>query len=164
MLFLFYFVSVPGCGGNRLQAKLNKPQTVHYVCSATHDYYDIWLDPTQMLPGWDVDCWVDNMKLSYDNLSRTTKNSPGVDIRVPGWGTVSTMDVVDTTPIINQYDFGYYFYQIIQALVTRGYDRNKNMYGAPYDFRKGPSKFRISISHQKNKKQNEFNSSKLFIM
>lgn len=129
---------VPGCGGNRLQAKLNKPSVVHYTCYRTSDYYDIWLDPTQMVP-FEIDCWVDNMKLSYDNSTRTTRNSPGVEIRVQGWGTVSTMDMVDTTPWVNQFDYGYYFYSIIQALANRGYDRVKNMYGAPYDFRKGPS-------------------------
>lgn len=138
-IFYFFFFSVPGCGGNKLQAQLNKPSVVHYECSYTSDFYDIWLDSTQMIP-WFIDCWVDNMKLSYDNLTRTTQNSPGVKIRVPGWGTVDTMDLVDTTPVVNQYDFGYYFYNIIQALISRGYDRTKNIYGAPYDFRKGPSK------------------------
>lgn len=26
------------------------------------------------------------MKLTYDNVTRTTKNQDGVDIRIPGWG------------------------------------------------------------------------------
>lgn len=86
-----------------------------------------------------IDCWVDNMKLSYDNKTRTTGNAPGVNVTVPDWGSVSSMEFVDPTPIINYIDFGYYFYNIITALTANGYDRQKNIYGAPYDFRKGPS-------------------------
>lgn len=91
-----------------------------------------------MVPG-PIDCWVDNMKLSYDNSTRTTRNSPGVKISVPGWGKISTMDTIDKS-ILNQYDYGIYFANIITTLSAHGYDSNQNLYGAPYDFRKGPSK------------------------
>lgn len=121
-----------------MQATLNKPSTEHFWCSSTSDLYDIWLNPTEMVPG-PIDCWVDNMKLSYDNSTRTTRNSPGVNISVPGWGKVFTMDTIDKS-IVNQYDYGIYFANIITALSGHGYDSNQNMYGAPYDFRKGPSK------------------------
>ena len=34
-----------------------------------------------------------------------------------------------------------YFYHIVEHLVnTHGYVRDKNIHGAPYDFRKAPSK------------------------
>lgn len=135
---------MPGCGGNQLEAKLNKPKAVNFMCWLQSDVYRIWLDPGQMVPVL-VDCWADNMKLSYDNMTRTTKNSPGVNITVPGWGTVQTMDVVDPTPVINNFDFGFYFYYITTALRANGYDSH-NMLGAPYDFRKGPSEFKIFSS------------------
>lgn len=84
-----------------------------------------------MMPPY-LDCWVDNMKLRYDNIGRRTKNNYGVKIKVPPFG--------DTEPLewISQ---GYmaYFYEITQALVDNGYVRNKSIFGAPYDFRKGPN-------------------------
>lgn len=85
------------------------------------------------------------MKLSYDNSTRTTRNSPGVNISVPGWGKVYTMDTIDKS-IFNGYDYGIYFQYIIASLSALGYDSNRNMYGAPYDFRKGPSRC-LLLSH-----------------
>lgn len=35
---------------------------------------------------------------------------------------------------------GAYYKDIAQALVSKGYVRDLNIRGAPYDFRKGPSK------------------------
>ena len=70
---------VPGTGGNRLQAKLDKsgsqgekgegragwpehppplthpphppPRSVHWYCSKKADWYDLWLDVKQLVPG-----------------------------------------------------------------------------------------------------------------
>ncbi|KAJ6634693.1 Phospholipase A2 group XV [Pseudolycoriella hygida] len=132
-------IFVPGCGGNQLEAQLSKPSAVHFWCwQNSDDFYRIWLDSAQIIPGL-IDCWVDNMKLSYDNVTHTTNNSPGVKIRAPGWGSVDGMEFIDPTPVVDVYDYGYYFYHIITALTANGYDRQKNMYGAPYDFRKGPN-------------------------
>lgn len=36
---------------------------------------------------------------------------------------------------------GAYFYHIVQALTIRGYRQELNLFGAPYDFQKGPSKW-----------------------
>lgn len=139
--FLFFETVVPGVGGNRLQAKLNKPSVVSFLCSYTSsDFYDLWLDAKQMLYGF-VDCWVDNIRMTYDPESRTTSNSPGVDIRVPGWSSTDTMEWIDTTYIVQNYDYGAYYTYIVNALVDKGYQRGKHLFGAPYDFRKGPSKF-----------------------
>lgn len=80
------------------------------------------------------------MRLSYDNVSRKTNNTPGVEVRLPEWGKTDDLEWVDTTPIADRYDFGAYFYYIVEALVNRGYVRGADMmFGAPYDFRKGPS-------------------------
>lgn len=82
------------------------------------------------------------MKLSYDNVSRKTNNTPGVEVRLPEWGKTDDLEWVDSTPIADRYDFGAYFYYIAQALDQRGYVRGQMMFGAPYDFRKGPSTWR----------------------
>lgn len=43
-------------------------------------------------------------------------------------------------PLVRSLDAGAYFRDIADALVSIGYIRQKSLFGAPYDFRKGPSK------------------------
>lgn len=51
-------VTVPGLGGNRLEAKLNKKVTPHFWCDKTTDrYFDIWFGLRHMIPIF-IDCWV----------------------------------------------------------------------------------------------------------
>lgn len=80
------------------------------------------------------------MRLTYDNVTRKTKNTPGVEIKLPKWGRTEAIEWLDTTPIIDHLDSGAYFYHISHAMTNRGYARGKTIFGAPYDFRKGPSK------------------------
>ena len=35
------------------------------------------------------------MKLHYNNVTRTTSNSPGVETRIPGFGTVEVIEYLD---------------------------------------------------------------------
>lgn len=80
------------------------------------------------------------MRLTYSNVTRETSNTPGVETGLPKWGDTDDMEWVDSTPIIDNLDYGAYFYYIAAALVKRGYVRGDTLFGAPYDFRKGPSK------------------------
>lgn len=129
---------VPGLGGNQLEAKLHKPSTVHYICyQTTNAYYNIWLNPFQFVPEI-IDCWVDNIVLNYDNVTRKTTDQPGVKIRIPGFGHSNVIEYIDPS-FSGDYDDGAYFSALAQALLARGYERDKNLFGAPYDFRKGPS-------------------------
>jgi len=43
-------VLVPGDGGSQVEAKLNKTQRVHFICSYTSDWFDLWLNLEQMVP------------------------------------------------------------------------------------------------------------------
>lgn len=79
---------------------------------------------------------VDNMKLIYDNETRTTSNSPGVETRIPYFGDSFPVEWLDPTKASP----GAYFKNIGDALVSLGYVRNTTLRGAPYDFRKAPSK------------------------
>lgn len=61
LIYLNIFFIVPGCGGNKLRAKLNKDLVPHIFCFQHSDVFDLWLSPTQMLP-LEIDCWVISIK------------------------------------------------------------------------------------------------------
>lgn len=53
---------VPGDLGNQLEAKLDKPSVVHYICyKKTNDYFTLWLNLELLVPVA-IDCWIDNMR------------------------------------------------------------------------------------------------------
>ena len=52
----------PGDLGNQLEAKLDKPKVVHYLCSKkTDSYFTLWLNLELLLPVI-IDCWIDNIR------------------------------------------------------------------------------------------------------
>ncbi|KAH9416964.1 hypothetical protein DERP_011693 [Dermatophagoides pteronyssinus] len=129
-------IPVPGDGGSQLEAKLNKSNVPHYFCDhQTMDYFSVWLNLELLVP-FIIDCWVDNMKLIYNNQTRTTHDNDGVQIRVPGFGNTTTVEYVDPSRL----PISGYFGQMVEHLVMEfGYERGQNIRGAPYDFRKAPN-------------------------
>ncbi|XP_052232575.1 phospholipase A2 group XV-like [Dreissena polymorpha] len=151
-------VLVPGLGGSQIRARLNKPHAVASYCKKrTQSFTDLWLDIKQLTFLW-INCFLDNMRLEYDNVTRTTKNSPGVETMIPGFGTTETVEYLDSVKI----PLTKYFNDIVQAMVKWGYKRNVLVFGAPYDFRKAPNELKgyltalqqlIERAYYKNKNQ-----------
>lgn len=128
-------VFVPGDGGSQLEAKLNKTERVHYVCDLQSDWYDIWLN-IHLLAPLAFDCLIDNMRLYYNVTTRTTYNTPGVEIRPTKFGSLDSVDYLD----IDRLPKTGYFAEIINVLEkNNGYVRNVDMVGASFDFRKAPN-------------------------
>lgn len=122
-----------------MEARLNKTTTVHYYCDkTTSGFFNIWLNPKLLVP-LIIDCWIDNVKLTYDNKTRTTSDNDGVSVRIPGFGRSEVVEWLD--PSLTKSLAGAYFKDIANALVQHGYERNITLRGAPYDFRKGPSEY-----------------------
>ncbi|KAJ3653351.1 hypothetical protein Zmor_012607 [Zophobas morio] len=129
---------IPGDGGSQVEAKLNKSSVVHYICEkTTADYFNIWLNMELLVPIV-IDCWIDNIKLVYENATRTTRNNDGVETRIPGFGGTETVEWLDPSHAST----GAYFNSIVTTLVSLGHERNKTIKGAPYDFRKAPNENR----------------------
>ena len=74
--------------------------------------------------------------IRYDNKTRKTHDNDGVEIRVPGWGNPKYVEYLDSAEDTT----GLYFGKIADKLVRTGYVRGRNLFGAPYDFRKAASK------------------------
>ncbi|XP_059473948.1 phospholipase A2 group XV-like [Neocloeon triangulifer] len=129
-------ILVPGDGGSQIDARLNKTEVVHYLCEkTTGDFFNTWLNLELLVPVV-IDCLVDNMRLVYDNTTRTTSNSPGVETRIPGFGNTSSVEWLDPTELSPTK----YFNPIADILVKKlNYSRGVNLHGVPYDFRKAPN-------------------------
>lgn len=68
--------AVPGCLGNQLEAKLNKPSVVNWMCyRKTEDFFTIWLDLNMFLP-LGVDCWIDNTRYVPSPLPQLPHPAP----------------------------------------------------------------------------------------
>ncbi|XP_053212755.1 phospholipase A2 group XV-like isoform X2 [Panonychus citri] len=131
---LFPIILVPGVGGSQIEAKLDKKDVVHHFCDSHTDYYfTLWISLSEALP-YAIDCFTDNMRLVYDNVTRLTSNSPGVETRIPGFGETQTIEYLDP----NQIPLTGYFNIMVDYLINLGYERGRNIRGAPYDFRKSP--------------------------
>lgn len=88
----------PGTSGSQIDAKLDKPEVVHYFCSKKSDWYNIWLNPSLYLPGV-VDCFIDNFRLDFNETTGRSQNRPGVQTRVPGFGGTETVEYLGTIKI-----------------------------------------------------------------
>lgn len=52
-------ILLPGDGGSRLQAKLNRTTVEHHYCERhSADWFDLWVNLSLLVP-FAVDCWVD---------------------------------------------------------------------------------------------------------
>uniref|UniRef100_A0A6G1SBH4 Group XV phospholipase A2 n=1 Tax=Aceria tosichella TaxID=561515 RepID=A0A6G1SBH4_9ACAR len=128
-------VFIPGDGGSQLQARLNKTAVPHYFCAKVSDWFDLWLN-IHLLAPLASDCFLDNFELHYDNKTRTTHNTEGVEIRPTNFGSLDSVDYLDIAKIRGTE----YFHNIINTLAEKnGYVPNVDMVGAAFDFRKAPN-------------------------
>lgn len=128
-------IFVPGDGGSQIDAIINKKDSIHFFCEKSTDtYFNLWLNKELLVP-FVIDCWIDNVRLVYNRTTRKTQNSPGVETRVPGFGSSETVEWIDPSHAT----VGAYFVNIGNALVQNGYKRDLSIRGAPYDFRKAPN-------------------------
>ena len=126
---------VPGTGGSRLEAKLDKPSVKHFYCSKKSDWYALWLSVTQLVPPA-INCWVDNIKLLFNASTHVYTNNVGVTTRVVGWGTTDGFEYLDPSLKIGQSD---YFHTLVEKMVAAGGARGATIRGSPYDFRHAPT-------------------------
>jgi len=127
-------VIIPGDGSNQLEAKLDKPSTVSWLCSKKADWFRIWLSTANLLGA--TSCWADNIKLVYDEKRDVLSNNAGVETRVPDFGGTGALEELDPDVPFHATAA---FRKIVLAMVDAGHKRNVTVRGAPYDFRYAPS-------------------------
>lgn len=120
-------VFIPGNGGSQLWARLNRTSPPpHFFCARHANWFELWLDVRLLLPEV-IDCFVDNMRLTYDPVTKKTSNLEGVEINVPGFGSTSSIEYFDSSSI----SYASYFGPIVRNLVKLGYTRGSDLRGAP---------------------------------
>ncbi|KAK6183616.1 hypothetical protein SNE40_011058 [Patella caerulea] len=139
-------IIVPGDGGSQMDAVLNKTSVVHFFCRKESRLYNIWINIKELLPAV-IDCSIDNLRLVYDNVTRTTSNSPGAEIYIPGFGNTETVEYLDPSLQISVLG---YFADIVNSLTKWGYIRGQSVRAAPYDFRKAPNEMGVYFIKLKN--------------
>lgn len=96
-------ILVPGSGGNILEARLTpnyKASTL--ICKLypgrlqkdKDGWYRIWFDPSVVLAPY-TKCFAERMMLYYDPVSDDYFNAPGVETRVPHFGSTQSLLYLD---------------------------------------------------------------------
>nr|XP_048726523.1 phospholipase A2 group XV isoform X2 [Caretta caretta] len=115
-------VLIPGDLGNQLEAKLDKPTVVHYLCSKkTDSYFTLWLNLELLLPVI-IDCWIDNIRLIYNRTSKITEPPDGVDVKVPGFGQTFSLEFLD--PSKRSLDENGDYFVALRKMIELMYEQN----------------------------------------
>lgn len=130
-------VCIPGVGGSQLMAQLQKNARSHWYCEKNADWFMIWLQLYELVPGPILQCWSANMELMYNASTGEFSNATGVDIKpnYDGENTTQGFEYVDP----NAQSESIYFAAIVSSLLKIGYVRGQNLLGAPYDWRLSPN-------------------------
>jgi len=137
-------ILVPGALATTIEAKLDKSERSHFYCSKSSDWYTLWLK-LESLFAPAVNCWADNFKMEFSK--GVFSNTPGVETRVPGFGTSHSLDYVDDTHFIS------YFKDLVDRVLSLpGAREGVTVRAAPYDFRYSPPSRESQLYFQRLKK------------
>lgn len=135
-------ILVPGNGGNQLEARLTseyKPSSLfcnrRWLCPVKKDkdgWFRLWFDLSVILAPF-TKCFAERMMLYYDPILDDYHNAPGVETRVPDFG--STQALLYLNPHLKHASA--YMSNLVESLEKLGYVDGENLFGAPYDFRYG---------------------------
>ncbi|XP_002510073.2 lecithin-cholesterol acyltransferase-like 1 [Ricinus communis] len=133
-------IIVPGSGGNQLEARLTssyKPTSP--VCNRWYPlvkqkdgWFRLWFDPSVILAPF-TECLADRMMLYYDQDLDDYCNAPGIETRVPDFGSTKSLLCLDP----NLKHVTEYMAPLVESLEKIGYIDGESLFGAPYDFRYG---------------------------
>ena len=124
-------VFVPGLGGSQLKGRVDKSNL--WFCPKGIKDKVFWLNKDYTLPPL-YQCLFKWMTMRYDKTKKKFIDEDGVNMGPYNFGSTESMEFLDSGfshPLINDMD------KIINSLVALGYERGKNIFGIPYDWRTG---------------------------
>lgn len=132
-------VFFPGLFGSRLEERLEIPARVPMPSTkcprTTKDWEPAWVEWKKVLPLSNFDCFCERMRMEIDPAARGSKNVEGVEVRVPHWGTVASVDPLSAEfgNIVRMYG------PAMDTLKRMGYEENRTLFVAAYDWRRLPT-------------------------
>lgn len=99
---LYPLVLIPGSGGNQLEARLTKKyKPTNLVCKRWYParkdkngWFRLWFDASVLLAPF-TKCFAERMTLYYDDDLDDYRNAPGVETRVPHFGSTQSLLYLD---------------------------------------------------------------------
>ncbi|CAL4924092.1 unnamed protein product [Urochloa decumbens] len=127
-------VVVPGYASNELDARLTalyRPSSSPR-CAARRGqgWFRLFLNSTDLEDRAGVRCFAEQMASPYDAASDDYRNTPGVETRVPFFGSTQGFRYPDP----DRPNFSY-MAKFLSRLERLGYRDGETLFGAPYDFR-----------------------------
>lgn len=91
-------ILVPGTGGTQIEARLTKDYKpgAFWCYSFYSSYFRLWLDAFSLVPPFTT-CFAERLQLVYNEETERFENFPGVETRVPYWGSTEGMEILDPT-------------------------------------------------------------------
>lgn len=98
---IYPLILVPGSGGNQLEARLTrgyKPSSLlcqlYPLLKQKEGWFRLWFDPSVLLAPF-TQCFAERMMLHYDKTTDDYYNAPGVETRVPHFGSTHSLLYLD---------------------------------------------------------------------
>lgn len=126
---------VPGATCSNVEARLTeayRPSAAHCGAMKGKGWFGLWENNTELQAHDYAECFQEQMALVYDPAANEYRNLPGVDTRVPNFGSVRSFGSKDV------FNPEWCLASLIGALEEMGYRDGDNMYGVPYDIRYAP--------------------------
>ncbi|EAX90498.1 Lecithin:cholesterol acyltransferase family protein [Trichomonas vaginalis G3] len=119
--------------GSVLRGSVTNRKT-HWYCPKNVAETDIWVKKQYCIPPLG-NCLSDWLTMRYDNTTKSAINQEGVNLDIVDFGGVDGISYLDE--FFNITNFIPYFNKYIKYLETKGYTVGKDLFGAPFDWRRG---------------------------
>lgn len=126
-------VLVPGYATNELDVRLTelyRPSSPRCGERKGKGWFRLYLNYSALQDPANVPCFAEQMTSMYDTASDDYFNVPGVETRVPFFGSTQAFRYPDP----DRKNFSY-MNTLVERLEKTGYRDGETMFGAPYDFR-----------------------------
>ena len=149
-------VLIPGLTSSRLQYSVDvtvpgSPSS----CPPTNNA-PLWIPLFNYTDPGSMDCWLKSVSLNYDLPTRKSNNAPGVSVKTTPFGELDGVEWV--TPPEKRIETSAYYKNLVDALVKLGYERNKDIRAAQYDWRYAPNENPEWLINLKNEIEQLYNT------
>ncbi|KAH0787467.1 Lecithin:cholesterol acyltransferase family protein [Histomonas meleagridis] len=124
-------ILMPGLYGSQIYGTTEDFDTKYWYCATSLNDEVVWVDAAYVIPPL-YNCLFEILEGYYDNDKGIISNKPKLDLHPHDYGGVEGIrKVIDVFGIKVMESFD----SLIDYLLDKGYEVQKNLFGAPYDWR-----------------------------